>query len=743
MRALTISLSIFLAASLNAAIRIHPELPLADPNIGAAAGAQTSPQAASDGDGFLVAYANTLGTFSTVNAVRLDANGVVQDVTPLVVANHTDSYSAPAVAFGRDRYLVAWRDSQQIFARTITPSGLLGDTTLIANVATLGSPIRIAFDGTQFLIVWSDGASQVTTEFNTFIRGALVTPDGRIGKAPFDLARTNSGNALDVAAIAGRFLVMGGEVAWNTPPPIAPNGYPSRFFTVRVDDAGNVSERIDYDPATIVFDLQLASNGSSFLAAWATTSSLPGEIQTMRIDANGIADTRSTAATGTLTLDDVEWNGSEYAVLFDDGKATYAIGVRATGEPAGVANTIANPNDGTARDGALAANGRMTLAVLTTGNGEQLLLTSPGVGSNVVAELLDNSLAPRGAEIDVALSQPYRANPAVASNASGALAVWFEVGGDGVTTLVARPLTPDGQPIGIPVTIARRLQNAARPQLASDGTNYLVVWRNGLLRAIVAMRLAPDGQPLDAAPIVIATDPYYYDEPLVTFDGNVYVITYLAGLINLRGGPATSVYSASVSKEGTLLAAGVLVSAVAPPTNNNESIASLGDGRSLIVWQQSGSTLARFVRGATPDGGTIVVATSTSSARVAASGGRFVVAMLGHGLTFATVSDSGVVSKNYMPPLETGDATNVTLMPIDRGVLVIMWNGLTMAALVVDSDGNVIAQPFSLGNGSPGALPSSTTAPFVEWRQLQDYANVFTRQLEWLPAPPRIRVTRR
>jgi len=82
----------------------------------------------------------------------------------------------------------------------------------------------------------------------------------------------------------------------------------------------------------------------------------------------------------------------------------------------------------------------------------------------------------------------------------------------------------------------------------------------------------------------------------------------------------------------------------------------------------------------------------------------------------------------------------VTLMPIERGVLVIMWNGVTMTALVVDSDGNVIAQPFSLGNGSPGALPSSTTAPFVEWRPIEGSANVFTRRLEWLPAPTRIRV---
>jgi hypothetical protein len=743
MRVLTFSLSILLAATLSAAIRIHPELPLADPRLGAAVGLQSSPQAASDGDGFVVVYSNTVGASSTLNAVRVDANGAALDVVPLVVGDRIDSYSAPAVAFGRDHYLVVWRESQRIFARTIAPSGLLGETTLVANVGVLGSPIRVAFDDSRFLIVWSDGASQTTGERNTFIRGALLTPDGRIEKASFELARTNSGFALDVAAIAGRFLVMGGEVAWNTPPPIAPNGYPSRFFSVRVDGSGSVSERIDYDPATIVFDLELASNGSSFLAAWATSSGLPGEIRTMRIDANGVAGARSTVATGTLMLDDVEWNGSEYALLFDDGNASYAIGISASGDASGTPNTIANPAEGGARDGALAANGRLTLAVLTTSNGEQMLLGSPGVGANVTAKLLENSLTPRSAEIDVALSQPYRANPAVASNANGALAVWFEVGGDGVTTLVARPLTSDGQPLGVPLTIARRLQNAARPQLASDGMNYLVVWRNGLLRAIVAMRLAPDGQPLDA-PVVIATDPYYYDEPLVTFDGNAYAITYLGGVINLRGGPATSVFSASVSKEGTLLAADVLVSAAAPPTNNSESIASLGDGRSLIVWQQQGSTLARFVRGATPDGGAIVVATSTSSARVAASGGHYVIAMtVNDGLQFASLSTSGVATSSYLPPIAIGDATTVTLTPIERGMLAVLSGGATMTGLVVDSDLNVIAQPFALGSGSPGALPSSTTAPFVAWRETDSAANVFTRQLEWLPAPPRIRVTRR
>jgi hypothetical protein len=116
------------------------------------------------------------------------------------------------------------------------------------------------------------------------------------------------------------------------------------------------------------------------------------------------------------------------------------------------------------------------------------------------------------------------------------------------------------------------------------------------------MLLAPDGQPLSAAPVVVSPDPYYYDEPVLTFDGNAYVMTYLRGFINVHGGPATSVFSATVSKEGELVVSDVLVSEVAPPTNNTESIASLGDGRSLIVWQLLGSTMARFFRGAFPEG---------------------------------------------------------------------------------------------------------------------------------------------
>jgi hypothetical protein len=113
------------------------------------------------------------------------------------------------------------------------------------------------------------------------------------------------------------------------------------------------------------------------------------------------------------------------------------------------------------------------------------------------------------------------------------------------------------------------------------------------------------------------------------------------------------------------------------------------------------------------------------------------------GLKFASVTNSGVVTNSYLPPIDTGDATTVTLTPTERGVLAILSGGVSMTGIVVDSDLNVIAQPFTLGSGSPGALPSSTTAPFVAWRETNSAANVFTRRLEWLPAPTRIRVTQR
>jgi hypothetical protein len=42
----------------------------------------------------------------------------------------------------------------------------------------------------------------------------------------------------------------------------------------------------------------------------------------------------------------------------------------------------------------------------------------------------------------------------------------------------------------------------------------------------------------------------------------------------------------------------------------------------------------------------------------------------------------------------------------------------------------------------PGALPSSTTAPVVAWRQHADFASVFLRSIDWIPAPPRVRAVR-
>jgi hypothetical protein len=183
----------------------------------------------------------------------------------------------------------------------------------------------------------------------------------------------------------------------------------------------------------------------------------------------------------------------------------------------------------------------------------------------------------------------------------------------------------------------------------------------------------------------------------------------------------------------------VLVSSEPPPVNYSESIASLGDGRSLIVWSQGSTTLARFVRGATPEGGAIAVASATLP-HVAAIDGRYVIAMrTDRRLTFASVSNSGVATQNFLPPTTVpNDITNLNVMPIARGVLVVWTEGDAMRGMVVDAEGNVLAQPFTIGRGVPGMLPSSTFAPFI-----YADANVFTRNIDLLPAPPRIRVTRR
>ena len=114
------------------------------------------PRTASDGKDFLVAW--KLG--NTIYAARVSAAGKLLDKSPIKLGVNGDGYHKYhiAVAYGGGNYLVAWNGGSHLVARRVTPQGKALDG--------LGIPINppnygghspdIAFDGTNFVVVWYD-----------------------------------------------------------------------------------------------------------------------------------------------------------------------------------------------------------------------------------------------------------------------------------------------------------------------------------------------------------------------------------------------------------------------------------------------------------------------------------------------------------------------------------------------------------------------------------------------------------
>lgn len=172
------------------------------------------PAAAFDGENYLVVYADGL-----VYGKRVTSAGVVLDTTGIAISDEEDYVGSPAVAFDGEDYLVLWvrsnfsRDTVDIYGARVTPAGVVLDTAgIIISTASndQGSP-AIAFDGTNYLVVWEDYRNNPDT---ADIYGAWMTPDGTV----FDEGPivTQEGNQLVPAIVQGSgnqlFLVYQGWV---------------------------------------------------------------------------------------------------------------------------------------------------------------------------------------------------------------------------------------------------------------------------------------------------------------------------------------------------------------------------------------------------------------------------------------------------------------------------------------------------------------------------------------------------
>jgi hypothetical protein len=143
-----------------------------------------NPAVSFDGTNYLVVWFHGTheSTFDVYGA-RVTTSGVLLDTVPLLIATGTYRQWFPSVAFDGTNYFVVWQDNRNgvygdIYGTGVTPSGVVLDPSGIPIcTATSGqyNP-KISFDGQNYCVVWEDWRNGNYTD----IYGCYVTPGGQV-----------------------------------------------------------------------------------------------------------------------------------------------------------------------------------------------------------------------------------------------------------------------------------------------------------------------------------------------------------------------------------------------------------------------------------------------------------------------------------------------------------------------------------------------------------------------------------
>lgn len=169
------------------------------------------------------------------------------------IANTVLNESTLSVAFDGTNFLVGVQGGG-IRAQIVSPSGALLGTVLVPRT---GDPPMVGFDGTNYLLVWGDHTSDPTVP----VYGQLVSKLGAAVGSPFQISQSTTVGEVDGVAFDGtRYLVV-----WSNERPAGSE----RDIYGRFVSAAGVPEGSDFeidDGAGV--DATLAFGASSYLVVW-------------------------------------------------------------------------------------------------------------------------------------------------------------------------------------------------------------------------------------------------------------------------------------------------------------------------------------------------------------------------------------------------------------------------------------------------------------------------------------------
>lgn len=561
-------------------------------------------------------------------------------------------------------------------------AGLVGaETPIDPTIYPIPQPIddeapKVIFDGTNFFVVWSGAGSEG-------IYGARLSASG----APLDPVAIRIGpgwvgaTAIDVAFNGKAYLVVWTDLA-------------NRVNCARVSAAGDV---LDSKPVVVTentaFGPAVSSDGRDFLLVWSELVDGVQSLSAARVGADGTVIDPGGVSLGAEGLDgtdaEIGFDGAGFMVAFTKAAASVGVwGLRVgpDGTAVGTAFPISGPlgDKGQSPEIAFAAPWDSYLVVWQAGNavygrrvrsdgavlGTSESMLSPGAkawwprvafgtassGWTVTwagdPDLYSVRVDAQGAVVgapQVKVSAGDVGMPAVASNGSECLVVWYELNGS--WDIFGKRISVDGNVLDSQPRLVSMTNNRQRtPAVAFDGTNHLVLWaddRNGT--ELRAARVGATGEVLDKVPIEVTSTPEPESAPDVAFNGTDYLAVWTRS-----APPSAEIRAARISTAGVVKdPSGILISASS--NQGSPTVAALGSGF-LVAWVgqagESSDILGKRVAadGSLLDGGPIMIGTGPNeqTAPSASSDGKnyFVVweeARPGWDVVGARVTADGLV----------------------------------------------------------------------------------------------------
>ena len=166
---------------------ISPEHAVSDAVKTNAIGRQNTVHVAFDGTNYMVIWSDDGSGQRAIRGTRVSPAGVVLDPSGISITTSPDPLSADGIAFDGTNYLVVWErlldvDETDIYGARVSTSGAVVGAAAFPISTSAGYQFAgsLAFDGTNYMVVWTDGRADTFDIYGARINtsGTVLDPSG-------------------------------------------------------------------------------------------------------------------------------------------------------------------------------------------------------------------------------------------------------------------------------------------------------------------------------------------------------------------------------------------------------------------------------------------------------------------------------------------------------------------------------------------------------------------------------------